>query len=263
MGHGCCPAGAGQPQRWPMDVVPAATMAHRCGYPPRLGSIDGPSLRFAARICLLRRCRWPAWDRPGGRRTRRRASTDDLPVLRLARAVVSPFHREGPDPETGPFYRCPSLPSRNVSQSRIAGPSLSLPGLELPHRCPMDAVLTASLARRCRCQAAANSNHGPSLLLPSDQLHYMPEMSDKRGRAGTGRGPGGPGWAGTGRAGMGGDRAGRDGWGKAEAGGLEWAGARLGRAGVVHYVRLGEIGPLLRVPEIVACLADWRDRDSL
>ncbi len=48
---------AGQPQPWPIDVVPAATMTHRCGYPPRPDSIGGPSLRFAARICPLRRCR--------------------------------------------------------------------------------------------------------------------------------------------------------------------------------------------------------------
>jgi hypothetical protein len=36
----------GQPQRWPMDVVAAATMSHRCGCPARLSSINVPSLRL-------------------------------------------------------------------------------------------------------------------------------------------------------------------------------------------------------------------------
>ncbi len=36
---------AGQPQRWPIDVTAAATMAHRCGCPPSPDSIAGPSLR--------------------------------------------------------------------------------------------------------------------------------------------------------------------------------------------------------------------------
>ena len=63
-GPSMLPSRAGQPQRWPMDVVPAATMAHRCGYRPRPDSIHGPSLRFAARICPLRRCSRPAPGRP-------------------------------------------------------------------------------------------------------------------------------------------------------------------------------------------------------
>ena len=40
---------AGQPQRWPMDVVAAASMAHGCGCPRCRSSIDGPSLRSAER----------------------------------------------------------------------------------------------------------------------------------------------------------------------------------------------------------------------
>jgi hypothetical protein len=34
-----------QPQRWPMDVVAAASMSHGCGCPPSRSSIDVPSMR--------------------------------------------------------------------------------------------------------------------------------------------------------------------------------------------------------------------------
>ncbi len=97
-----------------MDVVPAATISHRCGYRPRPDSIHGPSLRFPARICPLRRRRRPA---PGPLRV---ACVGDLPVLRLVRDCPGVTWRHL-TLNISPFYRCPSLPSRNVSQSHQCG----------------------------------------------------------------------------------------------------------------------------------------------
>jgi hypothetical protein len=60
---------------------------------------------------------------------------------------------------------------RDVNASyRIDVPSLSLPGLGLPRRCPMDAVLTATLGHRCRCPAHRHRNAGPSMLFLAGQL---------------------------------------------------------------------------------------------
>ena len=63
-------------------------------------------------------------------------------------------------------------------------PSLSLAGLRQPQRCPMDAVLTATMTHRCRCPAATNSNHGPSLSSALGQLLHIPRNIGKVGGRG-------------------------------------------------------------------------------
>ncbi len=57
-------------------------------------------------------------------------------------------------------------------------------GLLLPHRCPMDAVLTATMGHRCGRRAAANSNRGPSLLRRPGQLRQMPGIGPTGPRPG-------------------------------------------------------------------------------
>ncbi len=77
--------------------------------------------------------------------------------------------------------------------NRTHVPSLSLPGLRLPHRCRIDAVLTASMSHRCRCRATTNSNHGPSLLPRSYRYGKYPECRNRRGTGPTRAGAGGRG----------------------------------------------------------------------
>ena len=66
---------AAQPQRWPMDVVPAATMAHRCGYPP-------PARQHPWPIVAVRRADLPASQPPPA------ANRNDGPANRSGPARV-------------------------------------------------------------------------------------------------------------------------------------------------------------------------------
>ncbi len=81
---------AWQPQRWPMDVVAAATMAHRCGCAPsrssiaghrcgELGRNDARLAGAAGQFAAAAAARLP-W---------LRADAGELPVLRVARAAAA------------------------------------------------------------------------------------------------------------------------------------------------------------------------------
>ncbi len=107
--HGKVPPPLQQDPRDPPHSHGNAPMAHRCGSPRG-------SARFAVAAGQPRAAR-------AGPGPLRAACVGDLPVLRLVRACPGVTWRHL-TLNISPFYPCPSLPSRNVSQSRIRGTSL-------------------------------------------------------------------------------------------------------------------------------------------
>ncbi len=84
-----------------------------------------------------------------------------------------------------PPARDPPRPA-SLPKKGTRGPSLSLPGLRLPHRCPIDAAATATRGHRCRCRPAGSSNAGTSLRPGPASCGKYPECREYRNAENTG-----------------------------------------------------------------------------
>ena len=149
---------AAQPQRWPIDVAAAATMAQRCGSPPPPDSIDATSLVYKQGVCpvytnaRVRRtdaacARAAAAGRRSGSRARAAGRRGRIAGLAGLSGAASPSR----------WYW--TVPPGNVAKpaNHRTGVGRGSPYLRGPPR-------TGRRYRRIGHIRAANSNDGPPML---------------------------------------------------------------------------------------------------